>query len=72
ADRSYPDHHAFSRSDLAEVYKMSADHRADMIVTTEKDAVRLREMGPEGIWALRIELVVNEQKEWERFLLNTL
>ncbi|HET7317906.1 MAG TPA: tetraacyldisaccharide 4'-kinase [Nitrospirota bacterium] len=72
ADRSYPDHHAFSRSDLAEVYKMSADHRAGMIVTTEKDAVRLRELGPEGIWALRIELVVNEQKEWEQFLLNTL
>jgi tetraacyldisaccharide 4'-kinase len=72
ADRSYPDHHAFSSSDLAEIYKMSADHRAGMIVTTEKDAVRLRELGPEGIWALRIELVVNEQKEWERFLLNTL
>jgi tetraacyldisaccharide 4'-kinase len=72
ADRSYPDHHAYSSSDLAEVYKMSADNQAGMIVTTEKDAVRLRDRRPEGIWALRIELVVNEQKEWERFLLNTL
>jgi tetraacyldisaccharide-1-P 4'-kinase len=43
-----------------------------MIVTTEKDAVRLRELRPEGIWALRIELFVNEQREWEKFLLEGL
>lgn len=72
SDISYPDHYAYSKSDLAEVYKNSADHRAGMIVTTEKDAVRLRELKPEGIWALRIELFVNEQREWERFLLEGL
>jgi tetraacyldisaccharide 4'-kinase len=69
ADRSFPDHHTYSRSDLAEIYKKTADHEAGMIVTTEKDAVRLRELRPEGIWALRIDLVVNEQREWEQFLL---
>ncbi len=72
ADKAYPDHHDYTRSDLAEVYKQSADHRTGMIVTTEKDAVRLREFRPEGIWALRIELFVNEQREWERFLLKEL
>jgi tetraacyldisaccharide-1-P 4'-kinase len=49
---------------------MSADHRAGMIVTTEKDAIRLRESRPEGIWALRIELVVNEREDWESLLLS--
>jgi tetraacyldisaccharide 4'-kinase len=69
ADKAYPDHYDYTRSDLAEIYKKSADHWTGMIVTTEKDAVRLREFRPEGIWALRIELFVNEQTEWERFLL---
>jgi tetraacyldisaccharide 4'-kinase len=72
ADKAFPDHHDYTRSDLAEIYRMSADHRAGMIVTTEKDAVRLRESRPEGIWALRIELFVNEQRDWERFLLKEL
>jgi tetraacyldisaccharide 4'-kinase len=72
ADSAYVDHHAYTRSDLADIYKKSADHRVNIIVTTEKDAVRLRELRPEGIWALRIELFVHEQKEWERFLLEGL
>jgi tetraacyldisaccharide 4'-kinase len=70
ADKAYPDHHNYTRSDLAEIYRMSADHRAGMIVTTEKDAIRLRESRPEGIWALRIELVVNEREDWESLLLS--
>jgi tetraacyldisaccharide 4'-kinase len=69
---AYPDHYEYRKSDLAEVYKKAADHRASMIVTTEKDAVRLRELKPDGIWALRIELVVAEREEWETFLLNSL
>jgi tetraacyldisaccharide-1-P 4'-kinase len=43
-----------------------------MIVTTEKDAVRLHSLHPEGIWALRITLQVVESVEWERFLLEVL
>jgi tetraacyldisaccharide-1-P 4'-kinase len=43
-----------------------------MIVTTEKDAVRLRELKPDGIRALRIELAVIERVEWEAFLLGSL
>ena len=40
-----------------------------MIVTTEKDAVRLKGLKPEGIWALRIELDVLEKAEWETLLM---
>jgi tetraacyldisaccharide-1-P 4'-kinase len=43
-----------------------------VILTTEKDAVRLRALKPEGIWVLRIELSVVEREEWEAFLLNSL
>ena len=68
----YPDHYAFTKSDLAQVYKLAADHKVSMIITTEKDAVRLKTLRPEGIWSLRIELRVVEQSAWERLLLNSL
>jgi tetraacyldisaccharide 4'-kinase len=69
---TYPDHHAFTPSNLADVYTRSADRRVHMIVTTEKDAVRLKPFASEGVWALRIETVIAEQEEWERFLRNAL
>jgi tetraacyldisaccharide 4'-kinase len=72
AECAYPDHHDYKKSDLVEVFQKAADHAADMIVTTEKDAIRLRELKPDGIWALRIELSVVEREEWESFLLNSL
>ncbi len=68
----YPDHHEYAKTDLAAVFKKAADERGSMIVTTEKDAVRLRSLKPEGIWALRIELAIEEREEWETFLLNSL
>jgi tetraacyldisaccharide 4'-kinase len=37
----FRDHHWFSRRDLASIERAALDERADLIVTTEKDAVRL-------------------------------
>jgi len=71
-ERIYPDHYEFKKADLAEVLKKAADDRVNMIVTTEKDAVRLRTLKPDGIWALRIEFVITEREEWETFILNNL
>lgn len=69
AEAVFPDHYAYTRSDLASIYQQAADKRVSMIITTEKDAVRLRALKPEGIWALRIELQVCEQEAWEKALL---
>lgn len=66
---SYPDHATYSKHDLASLYQKAADARATMIVTTEKDAIKLRQYGPEGIWALRIEMEINERKQWEKLIL---
>ncbi len=70
--REYPDHYRYTRSDLADVVVAAVDSHAAMIMTTEKDAVRLRGLRPEGIWALRVELEVLEREAWERALLNIL
>jgi tetraacyldisaccharide 4'-kinase len=69
AECIYPDHHDFKKTELADVYKKAADRKIGMIITTEKDAVRLRHFKPEGIHALRVELCVNEREEWERMIL---
>jgi len=68
----YPDHYQFKKADLATIFKKAADDGVTMIVTTEKDAVRLRTLKPDGIWALRIEIVITEREEWETFIMNNI
>jgi tetraacyldisaccharide 4'-kinase len=69
---SYADHHRYTMDDLASLYRRSADSGAVMLVTTEKDGIKLRDMQPEGIWALRIEMEVLEKDAWEEVLLRRL
>ncbi len=66
---AYPDHYLYQKADMAAIFHKAGDVRATMIVTTEKDAVRLKTLNPDGIWALRIELKVVEAEEWERVIL---
>ncbi len=40
-NRRFLDHHRFTRSEIKHLYKKAANAKLDMIVTTEKDAVRL-------------------------------
>jgi tetraacyldisaccharide 4'-kinase len=70
AEFVYPDHYAYKKSDLTRFFLKAADEKLNMIVTTEKDAVRLQRLRPEGIWALRIEVNIVENHEWEAVLLN--
>lgn len=72
AEVAYPDHYGYKNSDLAAITKRAAKEQVAMIVTTEKDAVRLRGLKPGSLWALRIELKVVENEEWEAVLLNKL
>jgi tetraacyldisaccharide 4'-kinase len=69
---TYRDHFDYQKSDLAAVFQKAADEKISMIVTTEKDAIRLKKMHAEGVWALRIEMIVVEHDEWEAFLLEGL
>jgi len=69
---AYPDHFDYKKKDLASIFQKAADDKVSMIVTTEKDAIRLKNLHADGIWALRIELSVAEKNEWESFLLEGL
>ena len=66
---AYPDHYAYIESDLAALFQKAADEDIGMMITTEKDAVRLKQLNPDGIWVLRIRLKVLENREWEEVLL---
>lgn len=71
-DHAYPDHYDFGKADLVDVFREAADRNVSMIITTEKDVVRLKKLRPDGIWVLRIDLTVDEQDAWEEFLLRGL
>lgn len=48
---AFPDHHVYRPSDLAAVTRRARAMGASLLVTTEKDAVRLRPPGTTGAWA---------------------
>lgn len=63
AFRAFPDHHAYSRSNVDELRDwVRQSGAARMIVTTQKDLVKLRvaRLGERELWALRVQLHVRE------------
>ncbi len=67
----YPDHHPYGPGDVERIKDVSMD--SDMIVTTEKDGVRLKRYVSQGlcIWALRVEVVVEDREGFLRILSST-
>ncbi len=71
----YPDHYPFGKQDIDEIVEKHGRNRAEVIVTTEKDSMRLPSGAfPRGIlFALLIEAVVTRGEEiLEKFLDNAL
>jgi tetraacyldisaccharide 4'-kinase len=61
AFRAFPDHHAYTRADVADLAAWARQQATDcVLVTTQKDLVKLRlpRLGPCELWALRIRLHV--------------
>jgi tetraacyldisaccharide 4'-kinase len=69
---AFPDHHAYTKADMDLLRRSAADSGSAMLVTTEKDGVKLRTAAPATIWALRIEMEVLEKDAWEDVLLQRL
>jgi tetraacyldisaccharide 4'-kinase len=64
AHRVYPDHHVYSSADLEQVWAAASEAGASMIVTTEKDLVKVlrlpRRRSPAPLYALSIALELIE------------
>lgn len=63
----YPDHYVYHRGDLKTITKRCQDLNIDIIVTTEKDAVRLKRLKDVSweteILALRIDFKITTNEE---------
>jgi tetraacyldisaccharide 4'-kinase len=72
---AFPDHHPYTRSEIEQLVLSAKQHRADILVTTEKDGVRLRRLQPLAtpVWELRVRATIVEQEAtWKTFILGTI
>jgi len=69
ATHSFPDHHWYTARDIESIIEQAQQARVSLVITTEKDAVRLPEIAEwEGdIYFLQIDLKIREE-EWDAFL----
>jgi tetraacyldisaccharide 4'-kinase len=63
--RVFPDHHAYSASDVLSLECWASDLGANLVLTTQKDLVKLRAglLGPAPLRALRIGLEIMEGED---------
>ncbi len=69
---SFPDHHCYNAQDLEIISKDFIKTKADFLMTTEKDGMRLQEFPAflKVIYMLRIELkIIPDETSFEKFIL---
>ncbi len=63
----FSDHYSYSRQDLDNIFQACKEKNTDIIITTEKDAVRLSRLPIAGyqlsIFVLRIEIIITKDEE---------
>ncbi len=67
----YPDHHPYSNRDLDRIYRAARDGNADLLVTTEKDYVRIatRVNWPMNLVVLGVRISFGKDRDaFERFI----
>ncbi|MEM7791628.1 MAG: tetraacyldisaccharide 4'-kinase [Verrucomicrobiota bacterium] len=67
-NQRFLDHHRFTRSEIQHLYEKALESNLDMIVTTEKDAVRLFDdmKAPVPIYYLRLEIdILSGEEDFE-------
>jgi tetraacyldisaccharide 4'-kinase len=71
----YPDHHGFTAGDAAELAGRARAAGAEMVITTEKDAVKFRDLPFDDppLWALNVELsLLDHHEEWEWYIMGVI
>lgn len=71
---TFPDHHRYTGSDVAMIRRRAGEVGAEMVLTTEKDAVKLAPLvePDEGFWAVRATLRIVEGEERLKRLIENL
>lgn len=69
--REFPDHHAYTPSDITAISNTATESKSEAIVCTQKDLVKLRQhqLGELPLWAVNIEIqFLRGQESLERML----
>ncbi len=72
---NFPDHHVYTQEDLIKIKKAASQSSAQIILTTEKDGIKLIDFPDflRDIYLLRIEMEISpSQKEFENIILKKL
>lgn len=66
----FRDHHPYRRADLDRILARARDARAELVVTTEKDAIKLESLVRvgESFWAARVEARVEDASRWNALI----
>lgn len=58
---AFPDHHPYDRADILRLAERARGVGAEVLLTTQKDAVRLPSLGGVPVWALRVRLRLHDE-----------
>jgi len=66
----FRDHHPYRRADLDRILERARDARAELVVTTEKDAIKLESLvrAGESLWAACVEARVEDAAQWNALI----
>jgi len=71
-NRTFKDHHRYSRQDIAEIEKRAREHNAAMLMTTAKDAVKLGDLRFEiPCCVVEIALTIDRSEAFSRLILSS-
>ena len=68
----FPDHHDYTQADILRIIKEAKENNLEAIITTQKDAVKIRELGVRGTGILVLEIklsITKNEAEFNRRLL---
>ena len=68
----FPDHHDYTQADILRIVREVKENNLDAIITTQKDAVKVRELGIKGLAILVLEIklsITKNEAEFNRRLL---
>lgn len=67
--QQFPDHHSYTQADIDSVVKSATTSRAEALVTTTKDAVKLTELNIQfDCYVLPIEIVLDQADDFRKLL----
>lgn len=71
-EKSFPDHHVYSQEEIDEIVRAAKASRATSLVTTLKDAVKLRALSfSMPCYVLEIEMWIENADEFERLVIKS-